>query len=133
MGRRASKQITLVLIGTAALASCSQQPVTNTRDQYASLEDCAADWGRPEHCEPVRSSGVPGGFLFWGLPYAAGLRETARSNALNDARGSAGAGGAGGAAVDPSRQGRAIGKATVPAPTARGGFGSSSRSYSAGG
>lgn len=127
MGRRASKQITLVLIGTAALASCSQQPVTNTRDQYASLEDCAADWGRPEHCEPVRSSGVPGGFLFWGLPYAAGLRETARSNARSDARR------AGSAFIDPSRQGRAIGKATVPGPTTRGGFGSSSRSYSAGG
>jgi uncharacterized protein YgiB involved in biofilm formation len=124
--RRSSRQITLVLIGTAALASCSQQPTTNTRDQYASLEDCAADWGRPEHCEPVRSSGVPGGFLFWGLPYAAGLRDQARTNALNDARRS------GSALVDPSRQGRAIGKATVPAPTARGGFGSSSRSFSAG-
>ena len=124
--RRSSRQITLVLIGTAALASCSQQPTTSTRDQYASLEDCAADWGRPEHCEPVRSSSVPGGFLFWGLPYAAGLRDSARANALNEARRA-------GSAFDPSRQGRAIGKATVPGPTARGGFGSSSRSYSAGG
>ena len=127
MRRRSSRQITLVLIGTAALASCSQQETTTTRDQYASLEDCAADWGRPEHCEPVRSSGVPGGLLFWGLPYAAGLRNQVQTGALNDARRS------GSAFVDPSRQGRAIGKATVPAPTARGGFGSSSRSYSAGG
>ncbi len=122
--RRSSREITLVLIGTA-LASCSQQPATQTRDQYASLEDCAADWGRPEHCEPVRSSGVPGGFLFWGLPYAAGLRDQARVSALNDAQRS-------GALVDQSRQGRAIGRTTVPAPTARGGFGSSSRSFSAG-
>ncbi|MGH6608858.1 MAG: hypothetical protein ACRECQ_01235 [Burkholderiaceae bacterium] len=116
-----------MLISTAALAACSEQTASNQRDQYASLEDCAADWGRPEHCEPVRSSGVPGGFLFWGLPYAAGLRESARVNALNDARRS------GGAVVDPSRQGRVIGKATVPSPTARGGFGSSSRSFSVGG
>jgi uncharacterized protein YgiB involved in biofilm formation len=125
--RRSSGQITLVLISTAAFVSCSQQPATNTRDQYASLEDCAADWGRPEHCEPVRSSSVPGGFLFWGLPYAAGLRDSARASALNEARH------AGSAFVDPARQGRAIGQATVPGPTARGGFGSSSRSYSAGG
>ena len=126
-GRRASREITLVLIGAAALAGCSQQPTSMTRDHYASLEDCAADWGRPENCDRVQSSGYHGfPFIFMGPGYSAGLRESARANALNDARRS------GSALIDPSRQGRAIGKATVPAPTARGGFGSSSRSYSAG-
>lgn len=124
--RRASNHVTLVLIGAAALAACNQQPATNTRDQYASLDDCAADWGRPESCEPVRSSGVPGGFLFWGPMYAAGLRDRARASSLNEAQRS-------GRAFDSTRQGRAISKATVPAPTSRGGFGSSSSTYSAGG
>ena len=125
--RRSSTQVTLVLISAAALAACSEQATQNVRDQYASAEDCAADWGRPESCEPVRTSGVPGGLLFWGPLYAAGLRDRARTEALGEARRS------GAFVADPSRQGRAIGKSVAPAPTARGGFGSSSRSMSVGG
>lgn len=121
--RRSSTHITLVLIGTATLVGCGQQAPA-ARDQYASLEDCAADWGRPERCERVQSSGRPGGFMFWGPAYA----FNARNNALNDARRNATPGFA-----DPSRQGRAIGSSTVTTPTSRGGFGSSSRSYSSGG
>jgi len=120
--RRCSTQITLVLIGTAALGGCSQQQAPLARDQYASAEDCAADWGRVESCERVQSSGIPGGFLFWGPAYAAG----ARGSALNDARRAGNPN-----LVDPARQGRSIGSS--PVPTARGGFGSSSRSFSAGG
>ena len=120
--RRSSAQITLVLIGTVTLVGCSQQSTPSARDHYASLEDCAADWGRPESCERVQSSGYPGGFLFWGPLYAAG----ARNNALNDARRNANP-----KFADPARQGRAIGSST--APTSRGGFGSSSRSYTSGG
>jgi len=120
--RRSSTQITLVLIGTVTLGGCSQQSTPSARDQYASLEDCAADWGRPESCERVQSSGYPGGFLFWGPLYAA----SARSNALNDARRNANP-----SFVDPARQNRAIGSSK--APTSRGGFGSSSRSYTSGG
>lgn len=119
--RRSSTQITLVLIGTAALVGCTQEQASMKRDQYASLEDCAADWGRPESCERVQSSGIPGGLLFWGPAYALG----ARSNASNDARRFSNPG-----LVDPARQGRAIGSTNVP--TSRGGFGSSSRSFSAG-
>jgi hypothetical protein len=70
--RRSSTQITLVLIGTVTLAGCSQQSAPAARDHYASLEDCAADWGRPESCERVQSSGYPGGGLFWGPAYALG-------------------------------------------------------------
>ena len=72
--RRSSTQITLVLIGTVTLVGCGQQSTPSARDHYASLEDCAADWGRPESCERVQSSGHPGGFLFWGPLYAAGAR-----------------------------------------------------------
>ena len=120
--RRSSAQITLVLIGTVTLVGCSQQTTPTARDHYASLEECAADWGRPESCERVQSSGYPGGFLFWGPAYAL----SARNNALNEARRSANPN-----FVDSARQGRAIGSSTVP--TSRGGFGSSSRSYTSGG
>ncbi|MGZ9058990.1 MAG: hypothetical protein ACXW14_07090, partial [Burkholderiaceae bacterium] len=82
--RRSSTQVTLVLISAAALAACTEQATQNVRDQYASAEDCAADWGRPESCEPVRTSGVPGGLLFWGPLYAAGLRDRARTEALGE-------------------------------------------------
>ena len=119
--RRSSAQITLVLIGTAAFVGCSQESTSMQRDQYASLEDCAADWGRPESCERVQTSGIPGGLLFWGPAYAL----SARNNALNDARR-----GASPNFADRARQGRAIGSS--PAPTSRGGFGSSSRSFSSG-
>ena len=120
--RRSSTQITLVLIGTVTLVGCSQQTTPTARDHYASLEDCAADWGRPESCERVQSSGYPGGFLFWGPLYAL----NARNNALTDARRNANPN-----FVNPTRQGRAIGSSTQP--TSRGGFGSSSRSYTSGG
>jgi uncharacterized protein YgiB involved in biofilm formation len=111
-----------VLIGTVTLVGCSEQTTSTARDHYASLEDCAADWGRPESCERVQTSGYPGGFLFWGPAYAL----NARSSALNDARRSANP-----KFADPARQGRAIGSSM--APTSRGGFGSSSRSYTSGG
>ena len=48
--RKSSGQVTLVLIGVAALAGCSEQ----RRDLYASREDCLADWGnKPEDCTPA--------------------------------------------------------------------------------
>ncbi len=112
-----------MLIGTGALAACEQAPPTMARDHYATVEDCAADWGRPESCDRVQSSGYPGGaFIFRGPPYAVGARDSARAQAFGDAaRG-------GRALVDPSRQGRAIGSAMEP--TSRGGFGSQARSHS---
>lgn len=58
MARKSSRSITLVLIGVAALAGCSE----DKRDMYATREDCLADWGnKPEDCAPAtpgRSSGV---------------------------------------------------------------------------
>ena len=122
--RRASTRISLVLIGTAALSACEQPPPSMARDHYATVEDCAADWGRPESCDRVQSSGYPGaGFIFRGPPYAVGARDGARAEAFREAERRGGA-----APLDPSRQGRSIGKALEP--TTRGGFGTRSRSYS---
>ncbi|HYM47064.1 MAG TPA: hypothetical protein VES91_01205 [Burkholderiaceae bacterium] len=127
--RRSSAHITLVLIGTATLVACGQQSAPLARDHYASLEDCAADWGRPESCDRVQSSGYPGGYIFRGPTYASNARDRTRGDALNDARRSGGAN-----LADPARQGRSIGSSMAPtSPTSRGGFGSSSRSYSVGG
>lgn len=54
--RKSSGHVTLVLIGVAALAGCSEQ----RRDVYASREDCLADWGnKPEDCTPA--AGAPTG------------------------------------------------------------------------
>lgn len=124
MRRRASTHIQLVLIGTAALAGCSQETPKTARDHYASLEDCAADWGRPDHCDRVQSSGYPaGGYIFRGPAYGIDNRAAARQQAFDEARRSGRPG-----LVDPARQGRSIG--TALEPTARGGFGTRSRSYS---
>jgi uncharacterized protein YgiB involved in biofilm formation len=122
--RRASRNITLVLIGTAALAGCEQPPPKMARDHYASIEDCAADWGRPELCDRVQSSGYPGGgYIFRGPAYGVDDRGLARQEAIDEARRSGRS-----ALVDPARQGRSIG--TAIEPTTRGGFGARSRSYS---
>lgn len=113
-----------MLIGSAVLTACEQPPPSMARDHYATVEDCAADWGRPEYCDRVQSSGYPGaGFIFRGPPYAVGAREPARAEAFGEAQRSGGA-----AVADPARQGRSIGKAMEP--TVRGGFGAQARSYS---
>lgn len=122
--RRASRNITLVLIGTAALAGCGQDTPKMARDHYASLDDCAADWGRPEHCDRVQSSGYPGGaYVFRGPAYALADRNGARRQAFDESQRAGRAG-----LADPARQGRSIG--TAIEPTARGGFGSRARSFS---
>ena len=121
--RRSSTRITLVLIGAAALSACEQQAPKLARDHYASIEDCAADWGRPENCDRVQSSGYAFPFIFRGPAYAQANRSAARSEALEEAQRLGRPG-----ATDPSRAGRAIGSAIEP--TARGGFGARSRAYS---
>jgi len=122
--RRASSRITLVLIGAAAVAGCGQDAPKMARDHYASLDDCAADWGRPDYCDRMQSSGYSGGgYIFRGPAYAIDHRGVARQEALDEARRLGGSG-----LVDPARQGRSIGSAIEP--TARGGFGSRSRSFS---
>ena len=99
----------------AGLSGCSEEPGPLVRDHYATLEDCAADWGRPGNCDRVQSSGYSGGtIVFRGPAYPRNARESARRAATAaDARsGSAGS-------LDTSRQGRSIG--TVREPVARDG------------
>jgi uncharacterized protein YgiB involved in biofilm formation len=97
-----SSQITLVLIGTAALPACSPGGPTIVHDRYASLEDCTADWGRPESCDredpaavsPYGGTGSGGGWnggnpigriLFRGPDYPVGERMESQFRALQGA------------------------------------------------
>lgn len=131
MPRRASRNITLVLIGAAALQGCSPasdtQPVA--RDDYQSLEDCAADWGRPESCERQQLTTNAGSSTYWRGPmYFPGNRWGAQRQARDDAVRS------GAAQLTDGPSNRSIRSTTTPrsttsSPTARGGFGTSARSF----
>jgi uncharacterized protein YgiB involved in biofilm formation len=95
--RRRSRHIVLVLIGAASLPACSPSPPAIVHDRYASLDDCAADWGRPDDCEtenaaatrigqgPGNGFGSPGRFLFRGPDYAVGERQDAQFRAREQA------------------------------------------------
>ena len=72
--RKSSSQVTLVLIGAAALGAslsgCSQEEVR--RDVYASKADCLADWGNtPKDCEPAYDRPTGNGAVthYYGRPY----------------------------------------------------------------
>jgi hypothetical protein len=144
--RRASRNITLVLIGSAAsLAACSPDiEPSYQRDHYASVEDCAADWGRPESCEPAAGSalnqgGTGSGYYYRGPIYSSGFRNNAQAAAREQAR-SEGRAISNLAPSDRSvarsgpttRSSTSSGGMRSSGPTARGGFGSSSRSFSSG-
>ena len=91
--RRRSKHIVLALIGAAALPACT--PVAQQRavhDRYASLEDCSADWGRPEVCDRDDDNrpsagyfGSHGGVFYRGPSYPEGGRPQAQSEARSEA------------------------------------------------
>ncbi|MBL8308860.1 MAG: hypothetical protein JNL19_00415 [Burkholderiales bacterium] len=75
LSRWSSRHLTLVLIGTAtlgSLAGCGNLENNDrlSRDVYASIADCKADWGNPGDCEEVpaaRSSS--GSHSFYGPRY----------------------------------------------------------------
>jgi uncharacterized protein YgiB involved in biofilm formation len=121
---RRSKQIALVLIGTAALPACTPAPPRVVHDRYASLEDCSADWGRPEVCDRDNDShgwsGTGPRIAYRGPSYPDGDRGQAQYEARREAYRV----GALDAAA-PSPGNRAIEQA-VPS---RGGFGSSARFF----
>ena len=59
--RMRSLNLTLVLMGTAALGGLTgcgnlESNKSTSRDVYANLEACKADWGNPGDCEEVASS-----------------------------------------------------------------------------
>jgi uncharacterized protein YgiB involved in biofilm formation len=56
--RKRSAHLTLVFISAAAaagLAGCGrlENSAATSRDVYANLEECRADWGNPEDCEEI--------------------------------------------------------------------------------
>ncbi len=93
--RMRSLNLTLVLMGTAALgglAGCGnlESNKGTSRDVYANLEACKADWGNPGDCEevssstPVHSGGVGGSRSFYGPRYSS--RSGSSSGYSSDAR-----------------------------------------------
>ena len=120
--RKRSSRITLVLIGAAALAACSDSPPEH-RDVYASKQDCVQDWGEEKKCEAAPASAGSstgrshtGGGYFWGPIYSGSSYRTG-SNSSSSSIGSARSGS------------HAIGSSSI----SRGGFGSSASSHSSGG
>ena len=147
MRRRASRNISLVLIGTAALAGCARNEppaVPTARDNYLNLSECTADWGRPEYCERQELTTNAGNTVFVrGPAYCPDDRIGAQRQARDEARRAGVAG-----VSNELGTNRSIGRTTTlgssalgrgPAsgatsgaatnPVARGGFGSTGRSF----
>ena len=128
--RMRSLNLTLVLMGTAALGGLTgcgnlESAKSTSRDVYANLEACKADWGNPGDCEEVASStsghrsGVGG---FYGPRYSSRSGSTGFSS---DARpGSRSSGTISSSSVSRSGFG---------ASASRHGGGSSASSHSSGG
>lgn len=109
--RKSSSTVTLVLIGVAAMAGCSDE----RRDVYASKEDCLADWGnKPEDCTPATDPKHAGRGFFYG-PFYAGT----------------GYAGSNWSRSSGTFQGRSVSRSVgTTSSSARGGFGSTGRSFS---
>lgn len=118
--RRRSAQITLVLMGAAALTACGNRDEAR-RDLYASKQDCVQDWGDEKKCEQApagTTSSRPhtGGGYFWGPSYFGRYRggsSSATSTGVTSARSGS----------------RAVASSSV----SRGGFGHSSSAHSSSG
>ncbi len=112
--RKSSGQVTLVLIGVAALAGCSD----DRRDVYATREDCLADWSnKPEDCKPASDPKHSQRGFWYGPMYAASGFMAGRS--WGSSQGSFSAARAAGAS-------RSVG--TTGGSSSRCGFGSSGSS-----
>ena len=113
--RKRSAHLTLVLISAAALAGVAgcgnlESSGANSRDVYASMEDCKADWGTPGDCETVpESRSATGRSSFYGPRYYS------RSSSS-------------GYSATPRPGSRASG--SVSSSPSRGGFGASSSHHS---
>jgi uncharacterized protein YgiB involved in biofilm formation len=89
--RMRSLNLTLVLMGTAALGGLTgcgnlESNKSTSRDVYANLEACKADWGNPGDCEEVasttsgHSSGVGSSRSFYGPRYSSRSGSTGYSS-----------------------------------------------------
>jgi uncharacterized protein YgiB involved in biofilm formation len=124
--QRRTRQIVLALIGTATLPACTPSTHGVVHDRYASLEDCSADWGRPDVCDRDDDSrplaGNFGGprIIYRGPSYPAGGREGAQYEARRQALQ------LGAVDMAPLRVGTHAIEQSVPS---RGGFGSSAHFF----
>jgi uncharacterized protein YgiB involved in biofilm formation len=119
--RKSSARVTLVLLGAAALASCSQDESTLQRDLYDTKEDCLKDWGDELKCAEQSSPGPTGssyrGGYWYGPMYRPGQHG---SSAIARSHGT----------VDSARPGsHSVGTAHI----SRGGFGGSASAHASGG
>ncbi len=112
--RKRSIHLTLVFISAAALAGCGRlENDATSRDVYANLEECRADWGNPEDCEEIdEKRSATGTRSFYGPRY------TSRT------------GSSGGYSTTTRPGSRAKGTVSSGASASRGGFGSSSSRHS---
>ena len=79
--RKSSACVTLVLIGAAALAGCSDNSTTSRRSAYATREACLADWGDPRECEEQQATGNNGSrYRYWGHSGGGGYGGTGSSD-----------------------------------------------------
>jgi uncharacterized protein YgiB involved in biofilm formation len=114
-GRKRSLQLTLVLIGAAALTGCGRLEDDRgvSRDVYANLEECRADWGNPEDCEEIdEKRSATGTRAFYGPRY------TSRTGSY------------GGYSTTTRPGSRSKGTLSSGGSASRGGFGSSSSRHS---
>ncbi len=122
--RMRSMNLTLVLMGTAALGGLTgcgnlESNKGTSRDVYANLEACKADWGNPGDCEEVASStpghsnGAIGSRGFYGPRYSS--RSGSSSGYSSEAR-------------PGSRASGTVSSSSV----SRGGFGASASRHSGG-
>jgi hypothetical protein len=110
--RKSSSQVTLVLIGVAALSGCGQD---SKRDLYASREDCLADWGnKPEDCTPSTESQHRNRGFFYGPVYSGSRSASSTWGSSSGSKSSS-----------SSSSSRSLGSS---GSSSRGGFGSSGRS-----
>jgi uncharacterized protein YgiB involved in biofilm formation len=115
--RKSSRQVTLVLLGAAALVACSQDDPMLRRDVYTSKDDCVADWGDEVKCEAstVTPHGGVHGLYWYGPAYRSGQFGSANVPP---------------GAVDAARPGS---HAVFTSHVSRGGFGATGAAHGFGG
>jgi hypothetical protein len=65
--RKSSACVTLVLIGAAALAGCSDNSPPGRRAAYATREACLADWNDARDCDEQQATDNDGRrYRYWG-------------------------------------------------------------------
>ncbi|TAG82137.1 MAG: hypothetical protein EAZ21_04495 [Betaproteobacteria bacterium] len=114
MRKTARLQLVLISAAAASLVGCGRlENDTTSRDVYANLEECRADWGNPEDCEEIdEKRSATGTRSFYGPRY------TSRT------------GSSGGYSTTTRPGSRAKGTVSSGANASRGGFGSSSSRHS---